>query len=201
MPGEGIISNTLLETELYFECIWYEQAWNELEEWSKSAIPMVRADSIGHNISSWEFVNRLLVHAARIRRLVNPTSKGDNESPEAYAERKKFAAELSKRFNPELLNSKHLGRARNIVEHANEYLVDYLMKHDEKAINMFRITWGSVSAPDAPRYPSFRAYDHDSGECSVNGFPVNLRSTLGIVQELRSRTHAHVEGEPYESGR
>lgn len=199
MEQEPPVSNPVLETELHFECLWFEFAWAELEEWAKTAVPSAKQDRVLHNLVSWELINRLLVHGARIKRLLEPGDRTRFDSDESWRERTRFAAEMARRINPKVLNSSALGGARNSVEHANTDLAKFAMRHGDEKIGPFSIIWGSDPIDGAGGGRYFRWYRHSSGECRVYGKPVNLRGALESVREIRKCAHPHVYGELRES--
>lgn len=122
MQPAPVISNTNLETELHFECIWFEDSWEELESLARRGTEAVKEDPLRHNLTAWSCVDRMLIHATRIQRLLNPgTEKDSRESNESWDERVKFAREMAQRINPDLMRSRELRLARNIVEHSNAY--------------------------------------------------------------------------------
>jgi hypothetical protein len=193
--NHGEISNTGLESELFFECFWFEQACNELNAFVASDLP-IKGDPLLHNLRTWSYLDRMLIHAARISRLVDPPLKFDpnKESKESYEERLRFASELRWRVNPSVLQSKDLRACRNALEHANEGIVDYVRKHRDRRTGPFSTDWSKDGRVES-EVKGFRRWHQATGECLVFGKPTNLLRTYAVVKIIQGVVHPHVTSE------
>lgn len=193
--NHGEISNAGLESELFFECFWFEQACNELNAFVASSLP-IQGDPLLHNLRTWSYLNRMLTHAARISRLVDPPLNFDpnKESKESYEGRLQFAGELRWRVNPSILQSKELRACRNALEHANEGIVDYFRKHRVDRTGPFSTDWSKDGKAESEVRGS-RRWHQATGECLVFGRPTNLLRTYGVVKIIQAVVHPHVTSE------
>lgn len=188
------ISDTALESELFFECCWFEKAAEDLNVFVQTQIP-IQMDPVMHNILAWSYVDRMLVHATRISRLVEPGSAPDSrESKTSFKERVRFAEEFRKRINLKTLKTEELRRCRNAVEHSNERLVDYILEHKGGRTGPFSVRWGEATVADAG-VKAYRQFNHSTGEVLVFGRRANLLEAYAAVVLIKQVIHSHADSE------
>jgi hypothetical protein len=172
----------VLFSELDFECHWFLAAWADLVGQVGKGDVAVEAAPLESNATTWSYIDRLLTHLQRIDRIINPTRGLD--SKESYAKRLEFAAMLRTRISPDLFRRGTLETARNICEHANEYLPDFVQDHHSRNIDAFEIG-GLSQRPRNQRTSGFRSYDVLTGDCLVMGRRVNLTAAERAVRKLK----------------
>jgi hypothetical protein len=186
----------LLVTELHFECHWFLHAWEELRRFEQNPLlPSNAKPTTGHGnpfknpvflreLDMWACVDRILGHAIRIDRILNPDrysnwSRGGTDS----AAMKRVFSEVARKYvAPGAFSADDLKSLRDATEHLNERLFLFASARDMKSLQPFG--WGPEGVVGGPAQSSVvRGFDSFTGICTVLGVAVNL-----------SRVHEWVRG-------
>lgn len=147
----------------------------------------------GHLLSSqpevqawrrWAHVDRLLGLVNRIDRVLVPTKGRDNE--ESYRFRVAVAERVKILTGGLMLSVDDVTEVRNVVEHSDEYLFDFVRSNQGK--RLAAIVVASTEKDELePDCAAIRYLDPFSGTCIVFGRRVNLRVLLSGIRELKLR--------------
>lgn len=169
-------------SEVYFECTWILEARNRLLALDSAGDHAFGVRPFEQTLERWSYVDQMLVHLERLDRLLNPT-KGHG-TPDSYAIRRELAKLMVDRGYPLPGSVDDLRSVRDVVEHADEHLPEFIMRNPGRALGPFAV--GPLSGPNLElNYIPLRSYNTVSGECSVNGKSVNLAKLVEEVRTLR----------------
>jgi hypothetical protein len=171
------------ETELHFECHWFMQAWRELEALNLQGNAPMLANTLLFNLSAWSIVDRLLNHAVRIDRMLNPQNYASKDSKESRAARESLSGKARKALPPDVFAEGDLKAIRDSIEHANERIPAFIAGRDIDRLQPFLI------GPMAKKSPAgvvnfLRGFDPFTGVCIVFGREADLNRIQQSVQKL-----------------
>ena len=185
-PGFSKLNETIVEaflSELYFECGWTLGARNRLTQMIAAGDLVLGANPVDRSLERWACVDEMLVHLNRLDRLMNPVG---GRSSQTYNLRRQLADLARARgYNPPS-DAGQLAAVRNIVEHADEHLPQFILDNLGKALGPVDV--GPQAGPKpVNNYVPMRAYDTLTEECFAHGETVNLSKLLAEVRELKFR--------------
>jgi len=82
------------------------------------------------------------------------------------------------------LSQNDIAEVRNVVEHSDEYLFDFVQSNADKRLAAIAIASTEDSRPEPDCVP-IRYFDPFSGVCIVFGRQVNLRSLIDGIRVLK----------------
>jgi hypothetical protein len=168
--------------ELAFEADRLLEAWNELRARVAKGDSVLAGNPIAESTARWDCADRMLTHAVRIDRILQP-QKGQ-DSPESQKAREETAAELGKLVNLSLSHREKFRAARNSIEHSDERLPGFVDANPKKALGPFSV------GPDADQgikrnYVPLRALNTLTWDCTVIGDRVNLKELVDAVRDIK----------------
>jgi hypothetical protein len=172
----------LFTTELQFECQWFVEAWDDLGKLLLLGNEPLRVSPITYNLKAWSFIDRMLVHAARIDRVLNPEHWGSKDSSESRAARKLFAKIVRDHLHPQdILSVAELKPLRDAIEHTNEKLYSFIGNRDINSLHPF--VWGTDAI--AKQAETVRGYDSYSRTGVVFGERLDLGRIHDAIRFLK----------------
>ncbi|MGA7862073.1 MAG: hypothetical protein WCB19_09510 [Thermoplasmata archaeon] len=183
-PTELNKTEYALVQELHFECEWFINAWDELTDRLSKGDRAMTSDSHAHQIVMWSYADRMLTHAARIDRILNPSSWGSQDRPPSRRARFQFARVASTHLPSNLFDQRDLDSLRGSVEHANERLPDFIAGRDIN--NLYPIQVGPLAIEQTPEASNtLRGFDPISKVCTVLGDRVDLERVHQSIRKLK----------------
>jgi hypothetical protein len=173
----------VFETELHFECLWFQRAWDELQALNLQGDKPMVADTNLHNLNVWSIVDRLLNHGVRIDRMLNPQNYASWDSRESRKARKWLSRKARASLPPGVFAEEELKAIRDSVEHLNERIPDFIAGRDINQLQPFLIGPLLVK-PGSGSVSCLRGFNPFSGLCVVFGQDVDLNSLHRSVQAL-----------------
>jgi hypothetical protein len=182
-PSEAEKVAYAFETELRFECNWFNQTWSELEALLLQGDSPMVADTNLYNLNVWSFIDRLLNHAVRIDRMLNPRDYSSRDSHDSRKARASFSRKAHASLPADAFNEGDLKAIRDSVEHANERIPAFIAGREMNLLKPFLI--GPLVVKTSPGAVDYlRGFNPSTGLCVVFGEPVDLNLVRRSVQSL-----------------
>lgn len=181
-PSPDDVIREALLAELYFECEEVLKAWSALVHMVSSGDVALAHGGTEEVVNRWQCADRLLTHAVRVYRILDPVL--GQGTPTSLAHRQRVASALGVKLQLNETQRAALRKARNMVEHADEYLPEFVLANPGKALGPVSV--GPEADKGAPRnYIALRALNTLDWICSVNGVAVNLKEVVDASRQVR----------------
>ena len=157
-------------------------SWNDLVQTVSTTGHLLSSQPEEQAWKRWASVDRLLGLINRIERVLVPTRGRDSE--ESYTFRLSVAEHIRTLTGGLTLSQNDVAEVRNVVEHSDEYLLEFVQSNSNKRLAAITIASRPESKRDTDCVP-IRYLDPFSGECIVFGRRVNLRTLVDGIRELK----------------
>ncbi len=157
-------------------------SWNDLIQTVSTTGHLLTSQPEPQAWNRWAPVDRLLGLVNRVERVLVPTRGKDSE--ESYRFRLTVAELLRTLTGGLTLSQNDVAEVRNVVEHSDEYLFEFVRSNHGKRLAAIVIVSSEDAKIDADMVP-IRYLDPFSGVCIVFGRHVNLRTLVDGIRRLK----------------
>jgi len=157
-------------------------SWNDLIQTVSTTGHLLSSQPEEQAWKRWTSVERLLGLVNRIERMLAPTRGRDSE--ESYSFRLSIAEQLRTLTGGLTLSQDDVKEVRNVVEHSDEYLLDFVKSNACKRLAAIAVASAEDARPE-PDSVAIRFLDPFSGVCIVFGRQVNLRALMEGIRRLK----------------
>jgi len=157
-------------------------SWNDLIQTVSTTGHLLSSQPEEQSWNRWASVERLLGLVNRIERVLAPTRGWDSE--ESYSFRLSIAERLRTLTGGLTLSQDDVKEVRNVVEHSDEYLLDFVQSNSDKRLAAIAVASTEDARPE-PDSVAIRYLDPFSGVCKVFGRQVNLRTLVEGIRRLK----------------
>jgi hypothetical protein len=182
LPDRAPSPESIALTELDLMCRACLDSWNGLVQTVATTGHLLSSQPETQSWSRWAHVDRLLGLVNRIDRILTPPRGKD--SAESYKFRMALADRLRTFTGGLTLSENDVAEVRNVVEHSDEYLLEFVQSNPDKRLAALVIATTEDAELD-PHCAAIRYLDPFSGVCLVLGRRVNLRALVDRIRELK----------------